>query len=1061
MKKFFLFALVAMLFAACTTNDMHDIQPIDVPETLTVGFEEDTRIQLNEANKTVWTKDDLVSVFYRSDANQKWQYTGETGERAGTIKRASAPEYTHTISKIVVAYPYNESYYLNPETCNLQAYLPATQNYLADSYGLNGNIMVSSSEYKQFTLKSVCGWLKLQLMGNGERVHNITLKGNNGEQVAGEIYIHTADATSILAAEQGGFGDDTEVGGTMVEDNTILTEVVLNCGNGIELGAEATAFYIALPPQTFEKGITVEIADTSGYTMTKSTDKSLTIERNTIQPMAAFAVELVMPELINNKIWYTNGSTTEATVPNKTDVFGANIVSNIYDAENEYWIITFDGDVTRIGENAFHSSNLTSVTIPDSVTEIGENAFANCSSLTAFYGKFASEDNSCLIVDGVLNSFAIGCGATSYTIPDSVTSIGDYAFSDCESLTSVTIPNSVTSIGDYAFSYCNSLKEVYCKPTTPPAGGSNMFSSNASGRRIFVPASDDDSIINAYKAAQYWSGYESCIYELYTGEPVQADINFNAVTANWTYYKDAAIDAANSGEYTRDFEMTVANHTLPTGVTAAQILANIPKAIKVTINGVEVAVNAKFVLDSENNVHLEFSNFAWDKTYEVEAKYMIADQSDQIVAEATVKAIVNTVDRNREPIVINLGSYTANFKANIQLINNEINDSLDAVYETLVLGNEKHYDISRDAWLEANFIANYTCTNTIVADGVKVAVADQSNSVIKIGNNGKNAFTTFSYADFNFVPAKVEYTKTITTWYGQAVVLNKVINFKFPVYNLKHNTMYVSGSNNSFYTQAQPKYTWMNNNKDEGLLKFDVVVDLRTAFDIVDTGGSMLTADQLVALGLSSEFEIKGTHHEGIEIDQSSGQLLYRGNDSYVNIRGKIVITHNNGAKYAIMPASFNTGGTYESYNVVKFNPVNTATVTKNPTISVNSATAYNVHVLDYISLTDYRNSGPGFSLINNGAWVVGNGTNGFAQGVDVCANDMYRITDTWTMDLSKVDASVRPYISLDNDNGILTFDNTQCGYKGVFSIPVTLTIENCWMAKPQQLTVKVTFYSL
>ena len=155
MKKFCLFALVAMLFAACTTNDMHDIQPIDVPETLTVGFEEDTRIQLNEANKTVWTKDDLVSVFYRSNANQKWQYTGETGVRIADLTRVDegTATMTTTTSRVVVVYPYSQDYYLNAETYNVQAFLPATQTYMNGSYGLDGNLMISSREYNQFILR--------------------------------------------------------------------------------------------------------------------------------------------------------------------------------------------------------------------------------------------------------------------------------------------------------------------------------------------------------------------------------------------------------------------------------------------------------------------------------------------------------------------------------------------------------------------------------------------------------------------------------------------------------------------------------------------------------------------------------------------------------------------------------------------------------------------------------------------------------------------------------------------------------------------------------------------
>ena len=123
--------------------------------------------------------------------------------------------------------------------------------------------------------------------------------------------------------------------------------------------------------------------------------------------------------------------------------------------------------VTSIGDSAFSGcDNLTSVTIPDSVTLIGEEAFYGCNNLTSITvdeGNTAYKDidGNLYTKDGkTLIQYAIGKSDTSFTIPNSVTSIGSYAFSGCYSLSSVTIPDSVTSIGSRAFYGCDSLTSV-------------------------------------------------------------------------------------------------------------------------------------------------------------------------------------------------------------------------------------------------------------------------------------------------------------------------------------------------------------------------------------------------------------------------------------------------------------------------------------------------------------------------------------------------------------------------------------------------------------------------
>ena len=134
-----------------------------------------------------------------------------------------------------------------------------------------------------------------------------------------------------------------------------------------------------------------------------------------------------------------------------------------------------------ICDGAFFFNYLLSVTIPNSVTSIGNGAFSSCFSLQSV----TIPNSVTKIGEG---TFSDCYSLQSVTIPNSVTSIGDHAFEQCNYLQSVTIPNSVTSIGNGAFSSCESLLSVTI-PNSVTSIGNGAFSSCYSLQSVTIPNS--------------------------------------------------------------------------------------------------------------------------------------------------------------------------------------------------------------------------------------------------------------------------------------------------------------------------------------------------------------------------------------------------------------------------------------------------------------------------------------------------------------------------------------------------------------------------------------------
>ena len=166
---------------------------------------------------------------------------------------------------------------------------------------------------------------------------------------------------------------------------------------------------------------------------------------------------------IGSQAFYECSNLTSITIPSGLTSIGEQAFGNCTGLTS----ITIPSGFNSIGDYAFlNCTGLTSITIPSSVTSIGVNVFYNCTGLTDITvdsnnSSFCSESGVLFNKDKTtLIYYPLGKNDSSYTIPDGVTVIEQYAFYCNSKLTSVTIPSGVTSIGEMAFRECSGLTSV-------------------------------------------------------------------------------------------------------------------------------------------------------------------------------------------------------------------------------------------------------------------------------------------------------------------------------------------------------------------------------------------------------------------------------------------------------------------------------------------------------------------------------------------------------------------------------------------------------------------------
>ncbi|MBR5464396.1 MAG: leucine-rich repeat domain-containing protein [Alistipes sp.] len=487
MKKWLLLAVVGLM-SACSKSDIEEVNTSIGSESpifyASLEGSDETRTYLDENAYMRWTADDRVTIFFGENYNREFAFTGKTGATSGGFKQVSTddPFYTAvTMSANYALYPYAADVVLEPAGY-LEFSFPATQSYAEDSFGLNANTMVAVTKtvddrFLQF--KNVCGYLKLNLYGANVTVKSITLTGNNEEPLAGAATVtptYGGNPTMAWAAS-----------GT-------TTSLTLDCGDDVKIGAteaEATPFWLVVPPTTFTKGFTVTITDTAGNTFTKSSTSKQTITRNISKNMPAFEVVTTVSDpsspVPSNQIWYT--STDGKIVTPYRDNFGAYFVSNTY--TNGKGVLTFDGAVTTIGWTAFYEcTSLASIMIPEGVTSIGQEAFRDCHSLNQVIlpsslntiGYMAFEDceslNSIYLPKNLteIETYAFSsCALKTITLPENLTSIDTGVFGGCSSLSSITFSGKLLEIGGEAFKNCTALQSISFPESLISIGGGAFY----------------------------------------------------------------------------------------------------------------------------------------------------------------------------------------------------------------------------------------------------------------------------------------------------------------------------------------------------------------------------------------------------------------------------------------------------------------------------------------------------------------------------------------------------------------------------------------------------------
>lgn len=601
--------------------------------------------------------------------------------------------------------------------------------------------------------------------------------------------------------------------------------------------------------------------------------------------------------------------------------------------------------------------------------------------------------------------------------------------------------------------------------------GANEDGTNEDGILEVSVAKVDESLIGLPVVFGY--NYTAGGLMAYTGrevvtKPITAKLTFDPVEVTWTYVKDAPVDAAFFADkdqtavvYERDQLplIKVKENTLPEDTTIEDVLSTLPTEVVVndTVLNDDSTLKIGFNADGELAV-LAIRGFAFEgePTYNIVATYNLHN------VEVTVKATVVTKDRNRDAVNVTIQESSIDVVKNLESL---MRDPFAHVYDAVAAGTNMGEGIDAKHWMTENFITKAPVAKPTIAG---LDCSTWKYAYFKV-YDWEHIDAVYSYRSSNYlyenagwtIPTDLNYACTFTTWYGQVINVSKVLKFNLPKFDFAHNEYYVFEDDTRFYSQVAPEYTF-NPEGSDAIGTYTVAnVELKNAFLVIDENNQILDKALMEKYGLVVEYIIEDEEHPGIEM-VNGNEIVYLGSMDEVNVYGYLYIQNSDSAKTRIqLPTSFDNNDAYGDYVVKKFNPIKNAKVYPCE-VYVNNDKPFTVNPLNYISLRDDRRGAaainkPSYDLIDLklGAWVMGDGENGFAAGKT--SADVYGLTIDWTWSEASVPAQLKDQFVWNEDN-TLTFKNTNnMALTKDVKLSITLTIENVWM-EPQEIKVPVTF---